>query len=128
MQGGWHQAWIRDMLLPALQKKSVQKGFLGNRHIYAKRPGLKDHVEGRSPCLGERLTSKTSVDTSVLDCSAAHWRELDTGQTQPETRRTSGDVETSRHSETVLTASDDGSAQAAGDASQVIRVVLVFLS
>lgn len=36
--------------------------------------------------------------------------------------------ETSRHRETVLTASDDGSAQAAGDVSEMICVVLVFLS
>ncbi len=42
--------------------------------------------------LGENFREDVFQYTSLLDCSASHWRQLDPGQTQPETRRTSGDV------------------------------------
>lgn len=118
------------MLLPALQDAvksmglSVQKGYSG------KRPGLKYHVS--STCVQSQLSIEgrsSGLDVnSMLDCSAAHRRELNAGQTQPETRRTFGDVKAPGDGKAVLSPSNNGSAQAAGNASQVIRVVLVLLS
>ncbi len=42
--------------------------------------------------LGENFREDVFQYISLLDRSASHWRQLDAGQTQPETRRTSGDV------------------------------------
>lgn len=92
-----------------------------------------------------------------MDGSAPHWREFDTSQTQPETRRTSGDIleplckaqavetgvkvthddgdswveadggKASGDSKTVLASPNDGSTQAASNTAQVIRIILVVL-
>lgn len=82
----------------------------------------------KSNWLGESFREDVFQYTSLLDRSASHWRELDAGQTQPETRRTSGDIKASGDGKTVMATANDRSTQAASNTAQVIRIILVFLS
>lgn len=87
----------QDVLLPVLQEAvkrmgwGVQKGHPGEQSVEMFQ-GWRTWLHPKPIGLGENFREDVFQYTSVLDRSASHWRELDAGQTQPETRRTSGDV------------------------------------
>lgn len=77
-----------DVLLPVLQETVKRMGWGVQKGGKCSRAG----GPGPKPIGWVRTSEDVFQYTSLLDRSASRWRQLDAGQTQPETRRTSGDV------------------------------------